>query len=138
MAIDSSKFGKAQIGDIPNYGSDGIDVRSCKDPKCKYCDNLGNCSFETCLWEEIPTIHEQGTYDCIICKKPYDKPPAHEKLYMCPDCLRRLEDLILNNDTFTCGLCGGSQKGNRLIPAANICNSCVAKLKIEVSAKDNP
>lgn len=119
--------------DKPNYlGEDGLDQEPCPNPECYWHDERGFCLFESCLLNEVPKIHARWFRKCDICRKTYivAPPTIQPWTHVCEKCRRHWQDVILNDDWFTCGICGARQCGKRQAPDADICDTCIDKLRV--------
>lgn len=118
--------------DEPHYAGDGVDMEPCPNPECYWHDDRGFCLFESCLLLEVPKLHTDWYRKCDICRKTYIVPGVTIQpwTHICEKCRRHWQDVILNDDTFKCGICGTIQYGGkRLVPDADMCDTCVLKLR---------
>ena len=115
----------------PHYAGDGIDMEPCPDPECYWHDERGFCLYESCIKDELPKMHSVWHRKCDLCRKTYvvSAPLNQPWMHLCEKCRRHLQDVVLNDWEFKCGICGAIQNGNRQVSDADICDACVNKLR---------
>ena len=115
---------KEIVGD--NANKEMIQFEPCKynRTKCKYIDIYGNCMAENCLfdYEETPPLTKQYYTECIFCKQKFSVDPKEMKSYICPSCLKRINEREVL--PFTCVHCGKKQNHPSVIPFSGICDEC--------------
>ncbi len=78
------------------------DIVSCeKTDDCMFMSDNGNCSFEWCIFEELPkNINTSKTISCSICGKTESVSIYSGKTeYICPICINKINKLFNKNNT---------------------------------------
>ena len=94
---------------------------------CKYCDNMGRCIFETCLFEEeLPPQTLLWFFTCIACQEEDCITPRNMKIHFCKNCIKQLQ--TAQTLPFTCIICGRSQSTRGKGFGNQICDHCISRL----------
>jgi len=67
----------------------------CYNTNCKYYNvDKELCTFETCLFKELPKHPRSIITECIICKTKFECNIEDTRVYICPECLTALRHII--------------------------------------------
>ena len=120
MALEDDKQLK---GDTEGPFIQFIDCPHKDEFKCKFIDNFGKCSFETCVVDNIiPPRVVLWYYRCLICNREDTALPAELRAPFCHSCvarMRKVEEL-----PHKCRDCGKSVNQPPAWMFSGICDSC--------------
>jgi hypothetical protein len=75
----------------------------CPNPNCHLhtkWESEGSCTFETCLYSQLP-IHDKGLVsNCIICDTEFKANVENIRIPICEDCLKALRHVLIGHRNY--------------------------------------
>jgi hypothetical protein len=95
---------------------------------CKFIDNNGKCSFETCVIDNIePPRVLIWYYTCLICNRQDSAKPEELRAPFCHSCVSRMQKVeVLPH---SCRYCGKTVNNPPAFMFSGICDDCDNILK---------
>lgn len=121
-----------QVGKTKEEGP-FIQFEECDHKSCKYYNEAGRCSFETCrIKTEIPQTATVILKKCKFCGITFATNYNEMDIQVCPDCLSQA--LAAVGHPHACMFCGATMDRNPSL-FVNICGDCMSRLQQAMHCK---